>query len=216
MNFKPAFLAFSVFSLSGFAAGADEALNVCNIEIEGATVVMSRDEIAAEWSSRGYVESPLPPSSKSRVAAPDPDEFLSFQTADGLPNNRFITAMHWAPPRYTGASDSRPYYNLSTTYRPPADAAGLEVYKQFLRDEITSWCQWATSVPHRYRPKRGQLACGQVLAGKFSTTLRRGIPSSRIPTSVIQTWNGCNWKIRSDPRRGHLTVTISGPVDLAK
>ena len=217
MKLKSALLALGALSLSGLTAGAEEILENCNVEIEGATVLMSRDEIAAEWSNRGYFE---PPQVRRRSisAPPDPNKSLSYQTADGLPNDRFISSIGWADKTHPEHYDGQPHYNVITTYQPPADEAKLEAYKQFLRGEITSWCEWAAPIlegqEDRYRRKRTELICGKVLAGDFYTT-PNGIPIHLVSAAVVQTWNGCNWAIASD-NNGRFTVTVSGPLNLAK
>ena len=217
MKLKSALIALGALSRSGLTVGAEEALENCNVEIEGATVLMSRDEIAAEWSSRGYVE---PPQSRRRSfsAPPDPSKSLSYQTADGLPNDRFMSSMGWADKTHSEHYDGQSHYNVVTTYQPPAGEAELETYKQFLRGEITSWCEWAAPIlegqEDRYRRRKTELICGKVLIGDFYTT-PNGIPIHPVYAAVGQTWNGCNWAIASD-NNGHLSVTVSGPLNLAK
>jgi len=163
--------------------------------------------------------------SRNRLA-PDPDKFVSVQTADGLPNDRFISSLKWADVTDPKLYDGQPYYQLVAIYQPPASAARLEAYKQFLRDEMTSWCQWATPIVEwrleaaegrvtRRTLTRIELLCGDVLAGDFTRTTGHGVPALPQGVGVIQAWNGCNWGVTSGTK-GQLTMRLSGPLDLAK
>ena len=216
MSFRSAALLLGTFSLAGNTVGADGAIDACNVEIEGATVLMSAEEVAAEWSSRGYVNTPPAIRSRGR-STQDPSKTVSYKTADNLPNDRFIAGLGWVDSTQPQLYGGQAYYTISTTYHPPANEPDLAAYKQFLRNEITSWCQWAAPVVKDQEgggPKLARLLCGQVLAGEFMTAAN-DIPIYHSYAAAVQTWNGCNWTIGSD-NQGRLSVSVTGPLQLAE
>jgi hypothetical protein len=219
MYFKSVCLALGALTLAGFTAGAEEAFDACNVEIEGATVLMSRDEVAAEWSSRGYVRKNMPRHTAAmgrsggravRGVGPATANVL-FHTGDNKPSSEFVIDLTRQEISHPDIQNGAIRHSLLTIYVSPDDPVQLAQHRQFVIETVTAWCAWSASRVEGQDPRLVHIAtniCDTFRASDFATN-SDGI--SFYVRRFSQGRNRCNWVVTVDSPSGNMQVKVDTP-----
>ena len=219
MNIRSALFALGTLTLAGLTAGAEDAFDACTVEIEGATVLMSRDEVTAEWSSRGYVRKNLPRHAAAmgrgggraaRGVGPATENVL-FHTGDNRPSSGFVIDLTRQEVSHPDIQNGAIRHSLSTIYVSPEGPAELAEHRQFVIKTVTAWCDWSASRLEGQDPRHVHIAtnsCDTFRASDFATN-SDGI--SFFSRGLGQGWNGCNWIVTVDSPSGNMLIKVDSP-----
>ena len=217
MYFRLTLLALSALLLLGHTALADVTPDSCNIEVEGATALMSADEAAAEWSGQGYVVVPDPYAGRGRRRGTGHAELLHFKASGPQPNSHL--AKYLVRKSFnTGDMTFNPKsVSLSGTYAIPEDPSQLAAFNQFVDDTFAAWCNWAEprfATQPGFSGRPGRTTIWSMKTCKAFRAMQAGHGDvwdhgTRKQGTLIQNWDGCNWKV--GVTNSALIITVIGP-----